>query len=162
MLFWRLVGRPGARRGKSFSIFLRPKRRSARRREVAAAGFSQAKECDHATSRAHWRLHRFLFVLSPRAQCRHDVAWAGKRAHAKLEMAAGRLSRARQFHCHQRNRCAAAIWPNQTARCRRADFRSDAQFRLRTRNGVFHWTGKLVRRTDSDRAGAKIIFSDWS
>jgi fumarylacetoacetase len=49
------------------------------------------------------QLHRFLFVLSSRAQCRHDVARSGERADAQLEMVAGGVSRPRQFCCRQRD-----------------------------------------------------------
>ena len=59
-------------------------------------------------------------------QRRHDVARRGERAHAELEMDAGRLSRPRQFHRAERNGRAPPARPDQTARCGRADFQRRA------------------------------------
>src|SRR5262249_1270391 len=87
----------------------------------------------------------------PRAQRRHNVARPGKRAHAELEMAAGRLPRAREFRHCQRNRRASTERSNQTARRSNARLRTDQEFGLRIGNGVPDRSCQLVSATDSER-----------
>src|SRR5207248_8445076 len=60
-----------------------------------------------------------------RAQRRHDVARPGKRADAKLEMVAGRVSRSGELDCDQWHGSAATKWPDEAAGCRCAGFRSE-------------------------------------
>ena len=75
-------------------------------------------------------------------------------------MAAGRLSRPRQFHRGERNRRAAAARSDQAARCGRAHLQRDPCLRLRIGNRVPNWDWEHARRPGADRRGGRAHFRD--
>src|SRR5947208_6547570 len=70
-------------------------------------------------------------------------------------MAAGGVSRSREFAGCERNRRAAAAGTKQTAGSRSASVRSDEKFGLRIGDGIFDWPGQFVRPTRAGRSCAR-------
>ncbi len=98
------------------------------------------------------RLHRFL-RLHPSRDERGQPVPARQSAAAELQVAAGRLSRARLVDCRQRDAGEAPLWPI----ARQADgagaVRSHAAARLRTGSGILRRAGECPRCADPDERG---------
>ena len=99
------------------------------------AGFPCPEGCHDAAAGAHRRLHRFLFLLSPRAQCRHDAARPGERAHAELAACRSPIMAA-PAPSSVSGTDVRRPQDRSNARRRRAAFRPEPQLRFRTGDGA--------------------------